>query len=424
MTATALNSLLLDVGVRLKLAGSAATPESLLSVLAQDSVVTVRKAVALNPSASAETDQQLVGDADRSVRMLLAQKMVGLGAAPAEGRPGGPLSPGEHAAISSRAYDVLATLVQDEAVRIRRMLAEELARLPNAPHAIILALARDTVISVSEPVLRLSPMLSSADLLALLETPPHAAANTAIARRLNLPEIVSDAIAVSNDDGAIRTLLANSSAAIREKTLDALIGRAAKKPDWHEPLVRRPALPDHAARALSEIVAGNLLKMLADRTDLGAAVMTELKLRLAGRLTKPARADAEIAAEDDGALTIAHDRAMLEEARRLDERGELNEAVLLNAARHGQARWAAILLAVAAGMPLSVVDHASALRSAKALVSLVWKAGFTMAVAPAVQSVLGQLGPAAILAAGAGQDFPLGTDEMKWQLDFLGAGPR
>lgn len=424
MTAAALNSLLLDVDLRLKLAGNSATPESLLAALAQDPVVTVRKAVALNPSASAETDQQLVGDADRSVRMLLAQKMVGLSAA-SPGRPGGgSASSGGQAAISSRVYDILATLVQDEAVRIRRLLAEELARLPNAPHAIILALARDTVIAVSEPVLRLSPMLSTADLLALLGAPPHAAANTAIARRLNLPEIVSDAIAVSADDGAIRALLANSSAAIREKTLDALIGRAATKPEWHEPLVRRPALPDHAARALSKIVAENLLQMLADRTDLGAAVVTELKQRLDGKLAKPSRGDGEPVAEDEGALNIAHDRAMLEEARRLDERGELDEVLLLNAARRGQARWAAILLAVAAGVPLSVVDHASALRSAKAMVSLVWKAGFTMAVGPAVQSLLGQLAPSAILGTAAGPDFPLGPDEMKWQLDFLGAGPR
>lgn len=418
MTTSALESVLLDIDLRLKLASNASTPESLLLVLSQDPVVTVRKAVALNPSASAATDRRLVGDKDRGVRMVLARKMIGLDGSPVGTGSRASASP---TAISPQAYDVLATLVQDEAVRIRQLLAEELACLPNAPHAIILALARDTVISVSEPVLRLSPMLSPDDLLALLKTPPHAVSNIAIASRLNLPEIVSDAIVVTADDRAIRTLLANSSAAIREKTLDALIAGAAKKPDWHEPLARRRALPDHAARALSDIVADDLLQMLADRTDLGVDVVVELRSRLAGRLAEGVEADP--VTEDEATLRITHDRTMIEEARRLDARGELDEVALLNAARRGQARWAASLLAVAASVPLAAVDHAAALRSAKALVSLIWKAGFTMAVAPAVQSLLGQLGPQAILEAGVGQEFPLGEDEMNWQLAFLGAGP-
>ncbi len=93
---------------------------------------------------------------------------------------------------------------------------------------------------------------------------------------------------------------------------------------------------------------------------------------------------------------------------------------MLDAARRGESCYAAALLAVAAGTPVSVVNRASSLRSAKGLVSLVWKAGFTMRSAVALQSLLARLGPDAVLTAGPGGVFPLAVEEMRWQLDFLG----
>ncbi len=48
----------------------------------------------------------------------------------------------------------------------------------------------------------------------------------------------------------------------------------------------------------------------------------------------------------------------LAQARALAARGELDEETLLAAARRGEARYAAALLAVAAGTPVSVVDRA------------------------------------------------------------------
>ncbi len=84
----------------------------------------------------------------------------------------------------------------------------------------------------------------------------------------------------------------------------------------------------------------------------------------------------------------------------------------------------AAMLAVAAGVPLPIVDRAAAMRSAKALVSLVWKAGYSMRVASAVQALLGQLPPGAILHAGPDAGFPLGPEEMAWQIDFLASHNR
>ena len=115
---------------------------------------------------------------------------------------------------------------------------------------------------------------------------------------------------------------------------------------------------------------------------------------------------------------------MMEMARRLEALGALGEPALLEAGGQGEARRMAAMLAVAAGVPLAMVDRASAMRSAKALVSLVWKAGYSMRVATAVQALLGHLPPGAILHAAPDAGFPLGTDEMAWQIEFLASHNR
>jgi hypothetical protein len=70
-------------------------------------------------------------------------------------------------------------------------------------------------------------------------------------------------------------------------------------------------------------------------------------------------------------------------------------------------------------MPMTVVDHAASLRSAKGLISLIWKAGFSMKLAGPVQASLAHLAPSAMLTAGPSGGFPLAVEEMRWQLNFL-----
>jgi uncharacterized protein (DUF2336 family) len=389
----------LDLDRRVKLAANPATPADLLVDLAGDGAVTVRAAVALNPSVPTLAQRQLATDADERVRLLIARKL-------ANALPG--LSGPAQAELRDQTLAILSNLVRDEAVRIRAAIAACLAGMAGISRNLILALAHDTAVAVSEPVLRLSPLLSAKDLLILLAAPPHDQTASAIAGRAHLPEAVADAIAVSADSPAIRVLLANGSAAIREGTLNALIARATEEPGWHVPLVGRPRLPDHAARALAEIVAKDLLSDLAARADLSPDVITDIRQRLAVETIPPV--------PDPGHET---DQGLLDEARRHEAAGTLDEACLLAALRAGQDRRASAILAIAAAVPLTVVDRAASLRSVKGLVSLVWKAGFTMRAAGPVQATIGQIRPDAILTPTRSGEFPLGHEEMGWQLDFL-----
>ncbi len=385
--------------VRVRLGAAPDTAPDVLRTLARDPSVTVRAAVAMNPAAG-DADHLLAQDQDERIRTLLARKLATL-------VPN--IAAAERDTLRSQVMDTLHRLVSDEAVRVRETIADVLKDMPDAPRSLVLQLAQDAAAEVHDPVIRLSPLLTSDDLLALLAAAPTGTIATSVASRAGLAEQVADAVAATSNTRAIAALLANSTAAIREATLDRLAAAGAPHEAWHEPLVARPRLSARAARAMSDYVATHLLQTLSGRADLPPTVARDLRHRLEARLNpapNPTRRDPDI------------DEAM-QEARRLHAAGKLDEAALLGAIQRGEARMATAILALAADFPASVVDRAATLRSAKGLISLVWKAGFSMQVAVPLQPLLARLNPGAILRPAPGGGFPLAIDEMRWQIDFL-----
>jgi uncharacterized protein (DUF2336 family) len=381
---------------RVRKAAWPTTPASMLQALAEDPAVTVRAAVALNPVLAPAANARLVSDSDERVRMLLAGKLVRL-------LPG--LSGDDQAAAQTHVHQTLLTLAGDAAVRVRVAISDALNTMPEAPRDVIMKLAYDPVLAVSNPIVRFSPLLTDADLLELLALPPHPGMAEAVASRPGLSSRVADDIALHAGSAAVRALLENPSAVIQETTLDSLVGRAGEHPEWHEPLVRRPSLSTRAVQALSRLVAAQLLDMLVNRADLPAALAEDLRGRLAETLAEPApQSEAEV----------------LNTVRALNRAGRITEQALLDVAASGDHRQVAAILAVGSGVALGALDRAVALRSAKALVSLVWRAGFSMRAGTAVQLLLGRLSPDEMLLAGAMGEFPLSPSEMEWQIELLG----
>ena len=386
-----------DPAARVRLAAHPSTPQHLLQHLAVDADVMVRAAVAMNRAATPALHAILTTDGDERVRALLAAKIAHL-------LPG--LAGGEHAQAAQHIRAALAVLVKDAAVRVRAAIADAVKAMPNAPRELILRLAADPALQVCDPVIRLSPLLTDADLLALLAFPPHPEAPRSVAARPGLNAHVADSVIARADSATIHALLQNRSANIQELTLDTLVAQAGGQPGWHEPLVRRPTLSKAAARALSAMVAIGLVQVLSDRADLAPALAAELRQRLLTRL------GAQVASGEDM-------DDPLPALRKLHSAGALTEATLLEAVRAGDLRRTTAALALASGLPLAAVERAAYLRSAKALVSLAWRAGFSMKAASVVQAVLGQLEPGDVLTALHGGAFPLTNAEMAYQIEML-----
>lgn len=366
---------------------------AVLRDLARDPEIIVRATVAMNTACDPEIDAILAADQDERVRALLGSRIARL-------LP--EIADAERSDMASHIHETLTALAADLATRVRAAIAEAIATMDAAPRALVLHLARDVADEVSEQVVRLSPVLRDADLLALLATAASPTTAASIASRTKLSFVVADAIVQQADAPTIRALLTNQSACIRESTLDALIGRAPNHIDWHAPLVQRPSLSAHAVHALSGFIASDLLRILARRVDLEPSKLDIVRQRLA-------------------ALPSNGDDALVARARQLHAESRLDEKALQDAIDNSDSRALLALLSVSSNVSLQVIDRVIELRSAKALVSLVWRSGFSMGLAANIQNALCQFGPDTIILPASNGEFPLSETEMCWQIELMGA---
>src|SRR5205085_755728 len=100
--------------------------------------------------------------------------------------------------------------LDDPSPLVRRALAENLASSPDAPSAVILALAGDQP-EIARLVLECSPLLLDADLVELVASGEETTQGS-IARRTGLPRSVSAAIAEVGSREACRILVENRAA--------------------------------------------------------------------------------------------------------------------------------------------------------------------------------------------------------------------
>jgi uncharacterized protein (DUF2336 family) len=398
-----------DEATRVRQGASETTSQAILRALATDPSVTVRASLALNPALPDDVIAVLAADTDARVRTILSRKLATL--APT-------LKTEESQRVQNDAVASLTALVAEAALRVRASIAESVRDMADGPRDIILRLAHDPAVMVCQPVILFSPMLTQEDLVMLIASGPPPSTVMAVANRPGIGATVSDAIVGSAEPAAIRALLCNQTAHIRETTLDALAAQSEEQVDWQEPLVRRPRLSVRAQRMLSEIVTGHLLEVLAARSDLDAKIAQTLR---AG-LTRTTQSAGRVYARQQNPTAPKETSNAISEAETLHRAGGLDDYAVLDALRTNRLIAAKAMLTVMAGVPASAVDRACTLRSARAIVSLGWQAGLSAQTAVVLQTMLASVAPDQVLRPTPNNAFPLSEDEMRWQLAFLGDG--
>lgn len=409
--------------VRRELAARQDVAPEILYFLADDDDPAVRRALVNNQNTPALAHLVLVEDMDEGVRADLAGRIVRLA-------PG--LAPDERDRARLAAYQVLERLAQDHLPRIRKILSDALKDVVDAPPEVISRLARDVEEAVSAPILEFSPVLRDEDLLDIISESPTTAALSAISRRRRVAADVADAIAATDDITAIGVLLGNSSAQLREETLDALISRSEPVPVWHEPLVQRPALHKDAAARLARFVADRLIQVLLEREDLSPETLQEVKRVVHRRLEETENGEVARHHEEEEPQffkapeveeeTAIHWTDVVREAWQrasdLGQRGELSEAVILQSVKRGEEEFVAAAIAVRADLPLAVVQAAIRAQSARGTTAVVWKAGLSPTASVQVQSRIGRVPPPELISAAEDDTFGLSESEMEWQLEM------
>jgi uncharacterized protein (DUF2336 family) len=393
-----------DRSVREQLAKRADLPPEILYYLAEDDTASVRRAVAGNAAAPHKTHMMLAQDSDSNVRCDLATKIS---------RVLPDLAPDQQDKIRQSANEALRALARDQIVAVRQALAEALKDVAGAPPDVIKTLARDAESAVAMPVLQYSPVLSDEDLIEIIRSGPAAGGLNAIARRRAVGEQVSDAIAATNDSSAIADLLGNKGAQIREETLDRLIDQSADVALWQSPLAARPRLSPGAATKLAHMLADNVLQMFSRRTDLDPKTAAAVKDAVHQRLGGGAPAKKPMMATDP-----MRDDPPVDLINGMYSAGRLNAAAIDKALQSNDLPFALGALCMLAEVDLKTGRRIVAEKNAKAMASLAWKAGMPMKTAVLAQQRLAGVPPTEVIKPVLGDDYPLGDDEMLWQIEF------
>lgn len=201
---------------------------------------------------------------------------------------------------------VLSDLTDDMETAVRAELAERFCRSPDAPRQLIRRLANDEAEAVATPVLSASPVLTEADLIAVIRSRGQGHMR-AVSRRAEVSEAVSDAIVERGDDETLGVLLGNRGASLSRAACEAAVERARVNPALHEVTVERSSLPPDLLNDMYFAVEARLRQRILEQNARLDPTLLESALA-AGR--------ARVATED-GALPAdyAESLAYVEELR-------------------------------------------------------------------------------------------------------------
>lgn len=389
-----------DVKKRLTLARNSKTHQEILYYLAEkDPDPSVRQAVAANPSTPLQAGKSLAMDDNPDVRLALAKRLIEL--VPH-------LSKEKHSQIYAYMVQALGTLALDEVLKIRVALSSSLKDIAQTPPKVANTLARDIERQVAEPVLLYCAALSDDDLIDIIRGHDQSWAIQAVAAREHVSDDVSKAVIDTGDTGAGTILMENEGAIITEMLLEEIIEKAKDIPEWQAPIANRPSLPPEVARELAQFANESVKDILTKRKDLDPAVCEEIAHVFERRL--------DLANEN----AATSDLPVPDRLQKLVEQDRLNEQTFLDYLGMRDRGMAVAILARMAGTNEKEVERILAMKAAKPVIALAWKAGLSMRAALKIEKDLAFVDPKKLIYPRDGTEYPFQEEELQWQLEFLG----
>ncbi|MFY9656231.1 MAG: DUF2336 domain-containing protein [Methylocystis sp.] len=280
----------------------------------------------------------------------------------------------------------LSCLADDLSPRVRRALSDVMASAPQAPRALITALANDQP-DVAAPILSRSPLLSEAELVEYA-TIGAALAQTAIARRAHVPTTVAAALAGCGAREAAITLVLNPGADLAEASMRKMLERFGDDGEIREALLARPSLPGAIRSRLVQATASTLLSFTVE--------CAWLSPERAERLSREARDKANVSIATETARRSGRKglRAFVSHLRRS---GELTASLVLRALLSGRSDFFEAALVELSGLSEARVESQLRAFRGAGFAAVYAKAGLPqrfLTVFRAALDALGDLEPA------------------------------
>lgn len=172
------------------------------------------------------------------------------------------------------ALEILATVLRDATVELRRELAAKLAHESGVPNKLVRTLANDSI-DVALPVIQHSEDLRDEDLLEIIAkgTPAH---RLAMAHRTYMNEPVAAALVARKELPVAQALLKNIAIHIPESVLRELAAQALERGEIAETIAQRSELTADIAERIYWIVSNELKAQITSRFDLDNAKLDKI----------------------------------------------------------------------------------------------------------------------------------------------------
>ena len=267
----------------------------------------------------------------------------------------------------------MTVLLDDPSPLVRRALADALASSIEAPHGVILGLARDQT-DIAEIVAARSPVLNEGELIDLIAGAVERV-QCAVASRTPLSSSLAAAIAEIGAAAACLTLIENPMAELTGPALNRIAERHGHLAAVREPLLLREDLAAETRQALVAKLSDTLARFVVHREWLPEERAHHVAREACDRVT------VAIAAETD-----SHDVAHL--IRHLVASGQLTGGLMLRALLAGNVRFLVEALAELTGLRPGRVAAIVSDRSGHGFRALYQKAGLPDAAYRAFRSAL------------------------------------
>ncbi|KQT78703.1 DUF2336 domain-containing protein [Methylobacterium sp. Leaf466] len=271
------------------------------------------------------------------------------------------------------ARTALIGLLDDPSRQVRLALALACASAPEAPRALIIALASDQA-DIAAVVLARSPVLSDADLVDGIAIGCETV-RSAIAARDRLSYAVAGALAELGEVPSLVALATNHEAEITTGSLLRMVARHGDAAPLREALLARPDLPLEVRQAITARLAETLAAFAVD----------------SGWLTPVRSERASREARERATLTFSVDAHPIDLARlvtHLRRQGELNAGLILRAILSGRMAFVEAALCDLTGLGGNRVAGLMLDSSGAGFTALHRRAGLPEALLPAFSGAL------------------------------------
>lgn len=276
-------------------------------------------------------------------------------------------SVGGQASAPQALSEVFVALVRAAEHDIRRALAERLASADWAPVRLMRMLASDAI-EIARPVIAASPLLTDADLVALLNEASRDH-QIQVALRPHLGAATARAILDQGDPAVMTALASNRSARLAVDDMACLVDKARDVTALRAPLTRHPGLSEDLGLRLYQWVGEALKQAISQRFHLDPTRLAEA---------------VAAAAKDAASAQNDPDQAEARLAAKLKAAEQLRPATLIRALREERLSLFVHALALLGDLEVAQVRRALQGDTARPLFLACTAAGLDRAAFPAV----------------------------------------